>query len=83
MATLKGTDNLFEAARKAQEKAVSALQEYLPPGSAVAVKSGPEHIGRFTVLEYPRFSGMHVLIKNSETGVERRVSYQQLVLLDN
>ncbi|WP_447896061.1 hypothetical protein [Vreelandella sp. GE22] len=82
MSQFPNLDKLNDAARAAREKLDAALQEELPPGAIVAVESGPEFMGRFEVQEYPRLSHTQVLVKNLETGVERRVNYQQVKRVD-
>ncbi|MDF3917533.1 hypothetical protein P3W43_01545 [Salinicola salarius] len=71
-------DKLNDAARAARDKCESALREALPPGTRVEIKAGPEWIGKYEVQEYQRFSYGQVPLKNVDTGVERRVGYQQV-----
>lgn len=82
MSEFPNIDKLNDAARAAREKMDAAIQQAIPPGAFVAVQSGPEFVGRYEVLEYPRYSHAQVLVKNTETSVERRVGYQQVKLLD-
>lgn len=82
MSQFPAIDQLEADARAAREKLDAAIQNALPHGAIVAVESGPEFVGRFEVQEYPRLSHTRLLIKNLETGVERRVGYQQVKRVD-
>ncbi|QPI64475.1 hypothetical protein [Vreelandella venusta] len=81
MSEFPNIDKLNDAARTAREKMDAALQKELPPGAEVAIKSGPEFVGRYEVQEYPKYSSGQVLVKNVESGVERRVGYGQVKLI--
>lgn len=82
MSEFPNIDKLNDAARAAREKMDAALQKALPPGAMVAIKSGPEFVGLYEVLEYPKYSSGQVLVKNLDTEVERRVGYQQVKLIE-
>lgn len=73
-------DKLNAAARDAREAFEAKLRETLSPGTRVEIQSGPEWIGPYEVAEYRPFSYGQVSIKNVDTGVERRVGYQQVRL---
>lgn len=75
-------DKLHKTARNAREKAERVMRETLAPGARVAVESGPEFVGQYEVQEYPDFSYGQVIVKNIESGVERRVVYQQVKLIE-
>ncbi|SHK67914.1 hypothetical protein [Halomonas caseinilytica] len=70
-------DPLFDQFRDARDAAEAKLREALPPGSRVMIQSGPEWIGPYEVLEYPRLSFGQLHLRNVETGAERRVGYAQ------
>lgn len=82
MSEFPNIDKLNDAARAAREKMDAALQKELPPGAVVAIKSGPEFVGRYEVQEYPRYSSGQVLVQNLDTEVERRVGYGQVKRVD-
>ena len=82
MSHFPSLDKLNENAQKARLALDKALQKEIPPGSVVAIKSGPEFIGQYEVQEYPRHSFGQIVVKNVESGVERRVGYQQVELID-
>lgn len=75
-------DKLHKASANAREKAEKALRDTLAPGAIVAIKSGPEFVGRYQVQEYPDFSYGQLDVKNLESGVVRRVVWQQVKLIE-
>ncbi|WP_110636203.1 hypothetical protein [Salinicola salarius] len=81
MSQFPAIDKLNDAARAARDKCETALRETLPTGTRVEIKSGPEWIGPYEVTEYQRFSYGQVPVRNVDTGVERRVGYQQVRLV--
>lgn len=75
-------DKLHKASATARDKAEKALRDTLAPGKIVAIKSGPEFVGRYEVQEYPAFSYGQLDVKNVESNVIRRVVYQQVKLIE-
>lgn len=82
MSQFPAIDKLNDAARAAREKCETKLRETLPPGTRVEIQSGPEWIGPYEIQEYGKYSYGAVQLKNPETGVERRMGYQQVRLAE-
>ncbi|WP_110665206.1 hypothetical protein [Salinicola halophilus] len=82
MSQFPKVDTAFEAATKARKDAEATLKAALPVGSTVAIKSGPEFIGRFEVLEYPPYGYSQLAVKNLDSGQERQIDYARVQKVD-
>jgi len=81
MSQFPAIDKLNDAARAARDKCEAKLRETLPPGTRVEISYGPEWIGPYEVQEYDKFGYGRVSVKNVDTGVERKVNYQNVKLV--